>query len=119
MTCIDPTQLPPEARAALDALTESARLHAAAARREMALERVRPVLKHQAIVRIMATGLNPTTGKAFSYTSAEALSESDPEYAQHLAQLREAVAERILASAEQRAAELLAEYLVYAPRRAA
>jgi hypothetical protein len=118
MTTLDTTLLPPDARAALEALTEAASRHAASARHEMALEQLRPVRKHEAITRIMGTGLNPMTGKPHSYSSAELLVEADPEYTRHLEDLREAVAARITAAAEQRAAELLAEYLVYARRAA-
>lgn len=115
----DLTLLPPEARLALEALAESARRHAALIRHEMALDHLRPVRKHEAIARIMASGLNPMTGKPHSYSSAETLAETDPEYAHQLAELRDAVAARATAAAEQRAAELLAEYLVYSARRVA
>lgn len=117
-----PTDLalpPPEARLALEALSESARQHAAAARHEMALDQLRPVRKHEAITRIMASGINPTTGKPHSYSSAEQLAETDQAYARHLEELRDALAARITAAAEQRAAELRAEYLIYASRLAA
>lgn len=119
MPPLDPTLLPREAQTALEALAASAQHHAATARHEMALEHLKPIRKHEAITRIMASGTNPMTGKLHSYSSAETLAETDAEYAQHLAQLRDAVAARITAAAEQRAAELMAEYVMWAPRRAA
>lgn len=65
--------------------------------REMALEDNRHNVKLSAIERIMAAGENRLTGKPHSFSSAEAAVSTDPAYAQHLEQLRDAARARILA----------------------
>ena len=67
---------------------------------EMQLMDERHVVKMQAIDEIMASGDNPKTGKAHSFSSAEAQVESNPAYAAHLSKLREAARDRALAKAK-------------------
>lgn len=72
---------------------------AKAVKREMTLEDDRINHKMAAIERIMAAGDNKLTGKPHSFSSAEALVNSDPAYADYLEQLRNAAEERIIARA--------------------
>lgn len=67
---------------------------------EMKLMDERHVVKMQAIDDIMASGDNPKTGKPHSFSSAEALVESNPDYAAHLSKLREAARDRVIAKAK-------------------
>lgn len=78
-------------------IADAAEHLAEATKNEMALEHGRPVVKMQAIAGIIKAGDNPLTGKPHSFSSAEMLVEQDPVYAAHLAKLREAVENRILA----------------------
>ena len=64
---------------------------------EMELEDNRHTVKFAAITRIMNSGDNPLTGKAHSFSSADAIVHSDSQYADYLEQLRGAVERRILA----------------------
>lgn len=64
---------------------------------EMELEDTRHHVKIAAIERIMRGGDNPMTGKAHSFSSAEALVNTDAEYAAHLEKQRDAARARILA----------------------
>jgi len=64
---------------------------------ETRLEDGRIMEKLAAIERIMAAGDNPLTGKAHSFSSAEAVVNTDPAYQDYLAEQREAVRARILA----------------------
>ncbi len=86
------------------AVYETAEKYAAAVKHEMELEEARARVKMAAIKRIMDAGDNPLTGKPHSFSSAEILVNTDAEYARHLEQQREAVAERILARARHDAA---------------
>lgn len=67
---------------------------------EMELIDRRHVVKMEAIDEIMGSGDNPKTGKPHSFSSAEAQVESHPAYAAHLAKIREAARDRILAKAK-------------------
>lgn len=70
-------------------LIEAARLQAVEVaeltRRESELEAERPLAKYSAVLRVAASGVQPLSGKAHSFSSAEELVESDPVYAEHLA----------------------------------
>lgn len=68
-----------------------------AVRRESELEDNRINVKMAAIERIMRAGDNPLTGKPHSFSSAEALVNTDETYASYLGQLRDAVHARIIA----------------------
>lgn len=70
---------------------------AAATKEEMELDHQRHVVKMQTIAKIVRSGDNPLTGKPHSFSSAELLVEQDPDYAQHMAKLREATEKRIIA----------------------
>lgn len=71
---------------------------AEAKERELRLEDMRPAHKMDAILRIMQ-GTNPLTGKAHSASSAEAVVETDAEYAAYRAAQREATVAVIKARA--------------------
>lgn len=64
---------------------------------ETALEDGRIAEKLAAIERIMAAGDNVLTGKPHSFSSAEAMVNTDPAYQDYLARQRDAVRARILA----------------------
>jgi hypothetical protein len=64
---------------------------------EQRLEDERITHKLAAIERIMARGDNTLTGKPHSYSSAEAVVNTDAEYQTYLAMIRSAVRDRILA----------------------
>lgn len=78
-------------------ITAAAERLAEAVNAEQTLEDGRIYVKLAAIERIMAAGDNPLTGKAHSFSSAEAVVNTDPEYQTYLARQRDAVRERILA----------------------
>lgn len=67
---------------------------------EMALEDARAGIKMAAVQRIMASGDNPMTSKPHSYSSAEAIVNTDREYSNYLAKMREAAVNRIMAKGE-------------------
>lgn len=71
---------------------------AAATHVEMVLEDTRPAAKQMAVLRIVGT-LNPATGKPHSGSSAEAVVETDEEYAAYLTRQRAATVDRITARA--------------------
>lgn len=71
-----------------------------AVKEEMALEDNRHNVKMAAVTRIMQSGDNPLTNKPHSFSSAEALVNSDAEYAEYLGRIREAAARRIRARAQ-------------------
>lgn len=71
---------------------------------ETNLENARHTVKLAAIERIMKSGDNPLTGKAHSFSSAEAIVSTDAVYAQHLEDLAKAQYNRILARAKYDAA---------------
>lgn len=64
---------------------------------EMELEDTRHIIKLNAIEHIMGSGDNKLTGKPHSFSSAEAVVHTDENYAEHLAKLRHAARDRILA----------------------
>lgn len=64
---------------------------------ETRLEDERITEKLAAIDRIMLAGDNPFTSKPHSFSSAEAIVNTDSVYREYLARQREAVRERILA----------------------
>lgn len=66
--------------------------------REMAIEDTRPLVKAEAIRRLVGTE-NPANGKLHSASSAEAVVEMDAEYAATLKAKREAVFQKIVARA--------------------
>jgi hypothetical protein len=75
---------------------------------EMELEDTRHVVKLNAIEYIMGSGDNKLTGKPHSFSSAEALVHTDDGYAAHLAKLRHAARDRILAKGRYDAAVIAA-----------
>jgi hypothetical protein len=79
------------------AIEAKAEVFADAVVREMELEDTRHHVKIAAIERIMKSGDNPMTGKPHSFSSAEALVNTDAEYAAHLEKQRDAARARILA----------------------
>jgi hypothetical protein len=64
---------------------------------EMSLEDTRINVKLAAIERIMRAGDNPLTGKPHSFSSAEAIVNTDGEYQNYLERLRQAAHNRIVA----------------------
>lgn len=81
---------------------------------EQALEDNRINVKLAAIDRIMARGDNQFTGKPHSFSSAEAIVNTDEEYAAYLERLRNAVRARIIAKGNYDAA-VAAAHLGAAP----
>lgn len=78
-------------------IEEAYKNYAAAAEAEMALEDGRAAVKNAATERIMRGGDNPLTGKPHSFSSADAIVNTDAEYAEYLAKVRAASVARILA----------------------
>lgn len=76
------------------------------------LEDQRHAFKLEAIERIAATSVQPVSGKPHSFSSAEALVETDEAYADFLAELREAARQRVLVAASAWALRLQAELAV-------
>lgn len=70
------------------------------------LEDERIHVKMAAIDRIMASGDNPATGKAWSFSAAEAVVNTDAEYAEYLGTIRDAVRDEIIARGNYAAATL-------------
>ena len=75
---------------------------------EAKLEDLRPVAKQKAILRILGTD-NPLTGKLHSGSSAEAIVETDKEYAEYRALQREALMQSILMKGHMIAAQFAME----------
>lgn len=94
-----------EAIAAFEAAAIKFRGHSV---EEMLLQHTKPLAKHDAICRIMATE-NKLTGKAHTATSAEAIVEADAAYAAHLQQMRIVVGNKLKADSEMQAAKLRAQ----------
>ena len=92
---------------ALDDYAIAAAKCAEAREHEQRIEDERPMIKHAAIVRLMQ-GTNALTGKPHSASSAEAIVESDPDYAGYLATRRDAVHQHMLAQAERDVARMRA-----------
>lgn len=78
-------------------IATTAHLLADAVADEQALEDNRINVKLAAIDRIMSAGDNQFTGKPHSFSSAEALVNTDVEYQAYLERQRQAVRRRILA----------------------
>lgn len=74
--------------------------YAFAVGQEQQIEDERPAAKHAAILRVMAAGPNEQTGKAHSASSAEAIVEMEPGYADYLKRRRDAVMFTILQRCE-------------------
>jgi hypothetical protein len=91
-----------------DTITAAAAALAAAVRRESELEDNRTAVKMSAIERIMKRGDNPLTGKPHSFSSAEALVNTDIPYSDYLGQCRDAAHDRIIARGNYDAALALA-----------
>ena len=86
------------ADAAIEDIGHAAEYYARCTREEMELEEQRPALKRAAIARLMQT-TNDLTGKPHSASSAEAIVETDTEYAAHRAKQIDAVCRKIEAKA--------------------
>lgn len=82
---------------AVDSIMEATHRLADAVTAEQALEDNRINVKLAAIERIMASGDNQFTGKPHSFSSAEAIVNTDADYQLYLERQRDAVRERILA----------------------
>jgi hypothetical protein len=95
----------------LDNIASATGLYANAVEDEMRLEDNRIAVKMAAISRIMTAGDNPLTGKPHSFSSAEALVNTDTEYSDYLSKLRDAARKRILARGDYEM-QLLAAQLV-------
>ena len=80
-----------------DNITVAATALADAVRRESEPEDNRISVKMAAVERIMKSGDNPLTGKAHSFSSAEALVNTDNAYSDYLGQCRDAMHARIIA----------------------
>jgi len=78
----------------IDAATKTL---ADAVEKEMSLEDGRAKVKMEAVQRIMDAGDNPMTGKPHSFSSAEAMANTDKVYSDYLATVRQAAVQRILA----------------------
>jgi len=78
-------------------ITDCAENYAKTVEAEMRLEDERAIVKIAAIQRIMRAGDNLMTSKPHSYSSAEAVVNTDVNYADYLGKLREAAVRRILA----------------------
>jgi hypothetical protein len=78
--------------------------YANAVENEAALEDGRITVKMAAISRIMTSGDNPLTGKPHSFSSAEALVNTDADYTEYLGKIREATKARIIARGNYEAA---------------
>lgn len=81
----------------VDAIAAAAMDLATAVANEQALEDARANVKLAAIERIMKAGDNSLTGKPHSFSSAEAVVNTDSEYQAYLERQRDAVRARIIA----------------------
>jgi hypothetical protein len=100
-----------DAEAAIVAIETAAERLAKAVRAEMELEDYRPIVKSQAIRRLMATE-NPETGKPHSASSAEKVCETDAEYSAHRRDQYAAVVETIRARAGYEVAKRRADLVI-------
>jgi hypothetical protein len=80
-----------------DNINAAAAALADAVRRESELEDNRISVKMAAVERIMRAGENPLTNKPHSFSSAEALVNTDTTYADYLGQCRDAAHARMIA----------------------
>jgi hypothetical protein len=78
-------------------IEEAYKNYAAAVELTQALEDGRAAVKNAAVERIMRGGDNPLTGKPHSFSSADAIVNTDAECAEYLAKMRAASVARILA----------------------
>lgn len=101
-----------EAYIAIAAVEGAALALAGSVERETELEDARPLIKGEAIKRLMESALNPLTGKPHSVSSAEAVVERDPQYMEHRRTQRAAVCDTIVMRAKLHAAELRARLAV-------
>lgn len=85
-------------------ITKTAEHYGQMVENEMSLEDGRIKVKMEAIQRIMQSGDNPLTGKPHSFSSAEAIVNTDRDYSDYLAKVREAAVNRILARGNYEAA---------------
>jgi hypothetical protein len=88
----------------VDKITATAAHLAEAVMAEQTLEDGRIGAKMAAVTRIMQSGDNPLTGKPHSFSSAEALVNTDSAYQDYLLQQRIAVRDRIVAKGDYDAA---------------
>lgn len=79
-----------------------------AVKKTIDMENRRHVVKLACIDRIMKAGDNPLTGKAHSFSSAEAAVAADAEYLAYLDTLSTAIREKLVAEAEFAAAKAAA-----------
>jgi hypothetical protein len=91
-------------------IEEKTRELADAVAAEQALEDARINAKLAAIERIMKAGDNPLTNKPHSFSSAEAMVNTDEQYQSYLEQQRHAVRRRILAKGAYDAAKAAARF---------
>jgi hypothetical protein len=80
-----------------DNITHAAAVLADAVRSESELEDNRIAVKMAAVERIMRSGDNPLTSKPHSFSSAEALVNTDDAYSDYLGQCRDAAHARMIA----------------------
>lgn len=78
-------------------IEEATKNYAAAVKAEMSFEDNRAQVKMAAVQRIMRAGDNAMTGKPHSYSSAEAIVNTDREYNDYLGKMRDAAVVRIVA----------------------
>lgn len=100
-----------DAAAAIVALEEAGERKADAVARCIVLEDQRPVIKARCVAEWVGAE-NPINGKPHSASSAEAIIESHPVYAEHRALQRQAEVDKILAFARYDAAKLRATLAV-------
>lgn len=96
--------------AAIAAMLARAEDLAAAKTREGELELARPLIKSEAIARIMGKE-DPQKGKPYSATAAESLVNTDEAYLLHVGDQREAANETIRAAAAYEAMKFICRYL--------
>lgn len=90
---------------------DSARDYATQLDAELEAEDRRPLVKREAVLRLMEQ-TNPLTNKVHSASSAEAVVESDPDYAEFRVMQRQGVVDKNTAFATMIAARLRAEALI-------
>lgn len=100
--------------AAIAEMLRRGALLADAKTKESELALSRPLLKSEAIARIMSLDDPQKDGKKYSATAAEALVNTDKAFALHLADEREAARETILAGAAYEAMKFVCRYLTAA-----
>lgn len=102
-----------EQDAAIAAVVARGEDYARARQHEMALEDQRPLVKSEAIARIMALPDPQKEGKLYSATAAEAVVMTDKVYAMHRKDLGQAAADTIIAEAHFKAACYRAQCLTF------